>query len=242
VKVSVFKTCLVESLFPEVADALVTLLQRLSLDVDVPEMHTCCGQMHINSGYEEMAFPLIRNQVATFANSDFVVAPSASCVSSIRHQYENIVTRIGDRVLVDAVQSLAQRTFEVSEFLVDVLGVTDVGSYYPHRVTYHPTCHSLRSLRVKDRPIRLLEEVEALELVVLPDAEVCCGFGGTFSLKNADVSGAMLDDKISCIKRSGANNVAALDSSCLMQIGGGLSRQELDVRPIHIVQILASTR
>lgn len=241
-KVSVFTTCLVESLYPEIGDALGGLLRRLSIDLDVPSMQACCGQMHINSGYGAMALPMIRNQINSFAQSEFVVAPSASCVGSVRHQYEKIALASGDQKLASAARELASKTFEVSEFLVGVLGAIDVGSYYPHRVAYHPTCHSLRALRVGSAPYRLLERVEGLELVTLPDADVCCGFGGTFALKNAEVSGAMLQDKLSCIRQSGAERLAAADSSCLMQIGGGLSRQGLAVRPVHLVQILASTR
>jgi L-lactate dehydrogenase complex protein LldE len=242
VRASVFTTCLVESLYPNVGDALETLLVRLGVEVDVPTRQTCCGQMHINSGYGSMAVSLIRNHVLAFADSEAVVAPSASCVGAVRHQYEKIALESGDAELVEAVRALANKTYEVSEFLVDVLGVTDVGAYFPHRVTYHPTCHSLRSLRVGDRPRRLLERVEAIELVALPDADVCCGFGGTFAVKNSDVSGAMLFDKLSCIRRAGAEVVTAADSSCLMQIGGGLSRAGDDVRPLHLVEILASTR
>ena len=151
-RASVFSTCLVDSLYPHVGEALVQLLGRLGVEVDVPKGQTCCGQMHINTGYGAMATELIRHQVKTFEKSEVVVAPSASCVGSIRHQYEKIARESGDQQLVDAVKELAARTYEVSEFLVDVLGVSDVGAYFPHRVTYHPTCHSLRALRVGERP------------------------------------------------------------------------------------------
>jgi L-lactate dehydrogenase complex protein LldE len=241
-RASVFTTCLVDSTFPNVGSALVRLLRRLGVQVDVPSQQTCCGQMHINSGYSAMALPLVRNHVRAFEESDVVVAPSASCVGSVRHQYENIARDSGDQNLVDAVINLASKTFEVSEFLVDILGVTNVGAYFPHRVTYHPTCHSLRLLRVGDRPHRLLENVEGIDLVALPDAEVCCGFGGTFAVKNSDVSGAMLADKLSCVQRTGADVLTASDSSCLMQMGGGLSLAGNATRPLHLVEILASTR
>jgi L-lactate dehydrogenase complex protein LldE len=241
-KASVFTTCLVDSTFPNVGSAFVRLLRRLDVQVDVPSKQTCCGQMHINSGYGAMALPLVRNHVRAFAGSDVVVAPSASCVGSVRHQYEKIARESGDQELVEAVIDLASRTYEVSEFLVDVLGVTEVGAYFPHRVTYHPTCHSLRLLRVGDRPHRLLENVEGIELVALPNAEVCCGFGGTFAVKNSDVSGSMLADKLSCVQRTGADVLTASDSSCLMQMGGGLSLAGGATRPLHLVEILASTR
>ena len=241
-KASVFTTCLVDTCFPDVGSALVRLLRRLDVQVDVPAQQTCCGQMHINSGYGAMALPLVRNHVRAFADSDMVVAPSASCVGSVRHQYEKIARESGDRGLVDAVCDLASKTFEVSEFLVDVVGVTQVGAYFPHRVTYHPTCHSLRALRVGDRPRQLLENVEGIELVELESADVCCGFGGTFAVKNSDVSGAMLSDKLSCVRRTGAEVVTASDSSCLMQIGGGLSLAGDVTRPLHLVEILASVK
>jgi L-lactate dehydrogenase complex protein LldE len=241
-KVSVFSTCLVEGLYPNVGEALMELLRRLDVEVDKPKGQTCCGQMHINTGYGSMATELIRHQVATFKKSEVVVAPSASCVGSIRHQYEKIARESGDQQLVDAVNDLAARTYEVSEFLVDVLGVSDVGAYFPHRVTYHPTCHSLRSLRVGERPRQLLEAVEGIELVELPDAEVCCGFGGTFAVKNADVSGAMLFDKLACVRSTGADVLSCADSSCLMQMGGGLALAGDIIRPLHLVEILASTR
>jgi L-lactate dehydrogenase complex protein LldE len=241
-RASVFSTCLVDALYPHVGEALVQLLERLDVEVEVPGGQTCCGQMHINSGYGGMATGLIRHQVDTFAESDVIIAPSASCVGSIRHQYEKIARESGDEWLVRAVTDLAARTYEVSEFLVDVLGVTDVGAYFPHRVTYHPTCHSLRVLRVGERPRRLLEAVEAIDLVELPDAEVCCGFGGTFALKNADVSGAMLFDKLVCVRSTEADVLSCADSSCLMQMGGGLALAGDTIRPVHLVEILASTR
>jgi L-lactate dehydrogenase complex protein LldE len=242
VKVGLFVTCLVDGLFPQVGDAMVTLLRRLDVDVDVPLGQTCCGQMHINAGYGLMALPLIENQVRAFKDYDAVVAPSASCVGSVRHQYEQIVRQRGDARLLEEVENLSSRTYELTEFLVDVLGVTDVGAYFPHRVTYHPTCHSLRVLRTGDRPRRLLEAVEGIDLVPLSNAESCCGFGGTFAIKNSDVSGAMLADKLDNVRVSAADIVTAADSSCLMQIGGGLTRAGDAVRTVHLAQILASTR
>jgi L-lactate dehydrogenase complex protein LldE len=241
-RASVFSTCLVDSLYPNVGEALVQLLARLGVEVDVPKGQTCCGQMHINTGYGAMATELIRHQVRTFRKSEAIVAPSASCVGSMRHQYEKIARASGDPRLVEAVKDLAARTYEVSEFLVDVPGLSDVGAYFPHRVTFHPTCHSLRALRVGERPRRLLEAVEAIELVELPDADVCCGFGGTFAVKNADVSGAMLFDKLACVRGTGADVLSCADSSCLMQMASGLSLAGDVIRPLHLVEILASTR
>jgi L-lactate dehydrogenase complex protein LldE len=197
--------------------------------------------MHVNSGYPREALPLVRNYVETFADYDAVVAPSGSCVGAIRHQHADLAEQAGDARLAAEARALSARTFELSEFLVDVLGVVDVGAYYPHRVTYHPTCHSLRLLRVGDRPYRLLRAVRGLELVELPDAESCCGFGGTFALKNADVSTAMLADKMRNIQDTSASVCAAGDASCLMHIGGGLSRLHTGVRTVHLAEILSST-
>jgi L-lactate dehydrogenase complex protein LldE len=241
VKIALFATCLVDGLFPDVGRATIALLNRLGHQVDFPLQQTCCGQMHVNTGYPREALPLVRNHVAAFADYDAVVAPSGSCVGSIRHQHAELAAQYGDAALADAAQSVAGRTYELSEFLVDVLGVTDVGAYFPHRVTYHPTCHSLRLLRVGDRPYQLLRAVRGIDLVELPDAESCCGFGGTFALKNGDVSTAMLTDKMRNVLDTGASVCSAGDSSCLMHIGGGLARLHAGTRTLHLAEILAST-
>jgi L-lactate dehydrogenase complex protein LldE len=240
VRVAVFATCLVDALFPGVGMATVRLLRRLGYEVDVPLRQTCCGQMHVNSGYPREALPLVRNHVETFLDYDAVVVPSGSCAGAIRHQHADVARQYGDDVLVEGAELVARHTYELSEFLVDVIGVTDVGAYFPHRVTYHPTCHSLRLLRVGDRPLRLLRHVRGLELVELPDAYSCCGFGGTFAIKNADVSTAMLADKMAGVMATDAEVCTAGDSSCLMHIGGGLSRLNTGVRTVHLAEILAS--
>jgi L-lactate dehydrogenase complex protein LldE len=240
VRVAVFATCLVDALFPEVGKSTVRLLRRLGHSVEVPLRQTCCGQMHVNAGYPREAVPLVRNHVETFLDYDAVVVPSGSCAAAIRHQHADVAGQYGDGVLVDGAELVARHTYELSEFLVDVLGVTDVGAYFPHRVTYHPTCHSLRLLRVGDRPSRLLRQVRGLDLVELPDADSCCGFGGTFSIKNADVSTAMLADKMAGVLATHAEVCVAGDSSCLMHIGGGLSRLNTGVRTVHLAEILAS--
>jgi L-lactate dehydrogenase complex protein LldE len=241
VRIALFVTCLADTMFPEVAKATVRLLERLGHEVVFPQGQTCCGQMHVNTGYQEQAVPLVRRHVRTFDPYDVIVAPSGSCVGSVRHQHAAVARRAGDVRLASRAESVAGRTYELSELLVDVLGVTDVGAFYPHRVTYHPTCHSLRMLRVGDRPVRLLREVRGLELVELPAAEQCCGFGGTFAVKNADTSTAMLADKMRHVLATGADVCAAGDSSCLMHIGGGLSRLRTGVRTVHLAEILAST-
>jgi L-lactate dehydrogenase complex protein LldE len=197
--------------------------------------------MHTNTGYLREALPLVRHHVETFEPYDVVVAPSGSCVGSVRHQHAMVASRAGDAALAKRATAVAARTFELSELLVDVLGVEDVGASFPHRVTYHPTCHSLRMLRVADKPLRLLRAVRGIDLVELPDAETCCGFGGTFSVKNADTSTAMLADKMRHVLGTGAEVVTAGDSSCLMHIGGGLSRLRTGTRPVHLAEILAGT-
>ena len=241
-RIALFVTCLADTLFPSVGKATTVLLERLGHQVEFPEAQTCCGQMHVNTGYQREALPLIRRYVDTFEGCDVIVAPSGSCVGSIRHQHAMVARRLGDDKLADRAEAVAARTFELSQLLVDVLGVEDVGAFYPHRVTYHPTCHSLRLLRVGDRPLRLLRQGQGLQLAELPDAEVCCGFGGTFSVKNADTSTAMLADKMRNVLGTRAEVCTAGDSSCLMHIGGGLSRLRTGVRAVHLAEILASTR
>jgi L-lactate dehydrogenase complex protein LldE len=220
----------------------VQVLRRLGQEVEFPAEQTCCGQMHVNTGYQKQALPLVERFAEVFAPYDAIVAPSGSCVGSVRHQHAVIAKRFGTPGLVEQVEAVAARTYELSEFLVDVLGVTDVGAYFPHRVTYHPTCHSLRMLRVGDKPIMLLRAVEALELVELPAADQCCGFGGTFAIKNSDTSTAMLADKMRSVLDTGAEMCTAGDSSCLMHIGGGLSRIRAGAKTVHLAQILAATR
>jgi len=220
----------------------VRLLERLGHQVEFPQVQTCCGQMHINTGYQKEAVPLVRRYVETFEDCEVIVAPSGSCVGSVRHQHPMVARVCGDEKLAQRAEAAGRRTFELSQLLVDVLGVDDVGAYYPHRVTYHPTCHSLRMLRVGDRPLQLLRRVEGLDLVELPDADVCCGFGGTFALKNSDTSTAMLADKMRRVLDTRAEVCSASDSSCLMHIGGGLSRLRTGVKTVHLAEILAATR
>jgi L-lactate dehydrogenase complex protein LldE len=231
-RVALFATCLGDTLFPDTVKAVVRLLERLGCEVDFPLSQTCCGQMHFNTGYRDETVPLARRMGEAFAGYDAVVAPSGSCAAMVRDSYPKLPGLDTD---------LPGRMYELSELLVDVLGVTGVGAYFPHRVTYHPTCHSLRMLGVGDRPLRLLNEVRGLDLVELPAAESCCGFGGTFALKNAETSTAMLGDKMRCVLDTGAEVLTAGDSSCLMHIGGGLSRLRTGVRTVHLAEILAST-
>jgi L-lactate dehydrogenase complex protein LldE len=240
-RVALLVTCLNDALFPDAGRAVVTLLRRLGVDVEFPTAQTCCGQPMVNTGYLDEAVPVVHTFVDAFAGYDAVVVPSGSCAGSVRHQHGLVARRSGDDRLADAVAELGPRTYELSEFLVDVLGVTDVGASFPHTVTYHPTCHSLRMLDVGDRPRRLLEAVRGLRLVDLPAAEECCGFGGTFAVKNADVSVAMGFDKARHVRQTGAEVLVAGDSSCLMHVGGLLSRQRSGVRVMHLAEVLAST-
>ena len=238
-RVALSVTCVNDAMFPDTGKAVVALLRRLGVDVEFPLAQACCGQPMVNTGYLDEAVPVVRNYLEAFAGYDAVVTPSGSCAGSARHQHGTVARRSGDRSLVDAAAG-APPTYELSEFLVDLLGVVDVGASFPHTVAYHPTCHSLRMLGVGDRPRRLLEAVRGLRLVELPQAEECCGFGGTFAVKNADVSVAMGSDKARHVVESGAEVLVAGDNSCLMHIGGVLSRQRSGVRVMHLAEVLAS--
>jgi len=241
VRVALQITCVNDAMFPDTGKAVVRLLRRLGVDVEFPGAQTCCGQPMVNTGYLDEAVPLVRNFVSAFEGYDHVVVPSGSCAGSVRHQHELVAARSGDAALADAVRRTSPRTVELSEFLVDVLGVVDVGASFPHRVTYHPTCHSLRALGVGDRPRRLLESVRGIRLVDLPGANQCCGFGGTFAVKNADTSIAMGSDKVRHVRETGAEVLVAGDSSCLMHMGGLLDRQRGGVRTMHLAEVLAAT-
>ena len=244
-RVALFLTCVNDTLYPDTGRSVVRLLTRLGVEVDFPAGQTCCGQAHYNTGYRHQAEPLARRLADVFRDYEAVVTPSGSCAAMVREQYP----RLGERARAEgrgttlgtALAPLVERTYELTEFLVDVLGVTDVGAYYPHKVTYHPTCHGLRSLRLGDRPRRLLEAVRGLELVELPGAEECCGFGGTFAVKNSDVSAAMGTDKVRDAAATGAEVLCAADNSCLMHLGGITARLRSGIRPVHIADILAST-
>ena len=211
-RIALFATCFNDTMWPETPKATVRLLERLGCRVEFPTEQTCCGQMFTNTGYAADALPLVRRFVDVFGEYDAVVAPSGSCVGSVREQHRMIAE--GDETLMSRVDEVAPKVYELSEFLVDVLGVTDVGAYFPHRVTYHPTCHSLRMIRVGDRPLQLLRAVRGIDLVELPGAEECCGFGGTFAVKNPDVSIAMGSDKARNVQDTGAEVVVAGDNSC----------------------------
>ncbi|MFJ6518751.1 (Fe-S)-binding protein [Streptomyces filamentosus] len=244
-RVALFATCVNDAVYPSTAVATVKLLERLGVVVDFPTAQTCCGQPQYNTGYRRETEPLVHRMARAFEGYDHVVTPSGSCVAMIRDNYPRIGNKAraegrGD-TLTQASDSLVPRTYELTEFLIDVLGVTDVGAYFPHKVTYHPSCHGLRMLGLGERPRRLLEAVKGLELVELPGAEECCGFGGTFAVKNPDVSTAMGADKIRHSLSTGAEVLCGTDNSCLMHLGGMLRRQDAPQRALHLAEILAST-
>jgi L-lactate dehydrogenase complex protein LldE len=236
-RVSLFITCLVDEFFPEVGESLVKVLRRLGVAVGFNPQQTCCGQPAFNTGYQRYALDLGKRFLDIFADAEYVVAPSGSCVSMVKHYYSELFK--DDPELARRARELGARMYELSDFLVNVLGVEDVGASYHGRVTYHDACHLLRELRIKDEPRRLIRAVRGIQFVEMDNADQCCGFGGTFSVKLADVSGAMVRDKIEGIKRTGADVVVANDSSCLMQIAGALSRQGSPIKTMHLAELLA---
>lgn len=240
-RVALMITCINDALYPKTGQAVVRLLRRLGVDIDFPLGQTCCAQPMVNTGYINEAAPAVRAFVNSFAGYDAIVTPSASCAGSARHQHQLVARRSGDIDLQNEVAQISPRVYELSEFLVDLLKVTDVGAYFPHTATYHPTCHSLRALNVGDKPRQLLENVRGLRLLDLPQADQCCGFGGTFALKNAETSVAMGGDKLRNVCETGAEVLVACDNSCLMHLEGLARRQRAGVRTVHLAEILAST-
>ncbi|MGX1970983.1 (Fe-S)-binding protein [Streptomyces kronopolitis] len=244
-RVALFVTCINDLLQPRTGQAVVALLERLGVEVAFPEGQSCCGQPQFNTGYRQATEPLVRRFDRVFRDFDHVVTPSGSCAAMVRDNYPRIGAKAAAEgrgpELADAAAAAVAKTYELTEFLVDVLKVEDVGAHYPHTVTYHPTCHGLRMLGLGDRPRRLLERVGGLELRELPGAEECCGFGGTFAVKNEAVSVAMGADKVRNVRATGAEALCTVDNSCLLHLGGTLSRQGAAVRPVHIAEILAST-
>lgn len=228
-RVSLFITCLADTVSPAVGRATVDVLERVGCEVSFNDAQTCCGQMHLNTGYPEGAGRLIHQFADTYDGSEVVVTPSGSCAAMLRHHAETVAPGV-----------VMPPVYELSEFLLDVIGTDDVGARFEHTVTYHPTCHSSRLLHVGDRPTRLLSKVQGINLVPLPDATSCCGFGGTFAVKNADTSGAMGIDKVDHAADSGAEYLCASDASCLMHIQGVATKQKSGVRTIHLAEILAA--
>ncbi len=239
--VGLFITCINDVMFPQTGQAVVKILERLGCTVEFPRKQTCCGQMTTNSGYFEESIPTVKQYVKAFSGYDYVVAPSGSCTAAVRDQHPMLARETGDAGLIREVDETSQRLYDLPEFLIDILGVEDVGAYFPHRVTYHPSCHGRRFLKLGDKPARLLSHVRGMTLVPLPMEEQCCGFGGTFCIKNSDMSAAMAADKARHVRETEAEYVVAGDNSCLMNIGGVLSRQNSGVKAIHLAEILANT-
>jgi len=237
-RVSLFVTCIVDQLFPKVGMAMADVLERAGYELDFPEAQTCCGQPAFNSGYRAEAREVARHFLRVFAEAEYVVVPSGSCTSMIAHHFTELFHK--EPAMLEAAHALEPKVWEFSKFLIEVAGVEDVGARFEDVVTYHDSCHALRELGVKDGPRRLLSNVRGLELREMDKAEECCGFGGTFSVKFADVSGGMVKTKIDSILRTGAHTVVSIDSSCLMQIQGALSRMGAPVRTMHLAEILAS--
>jgi L-lactate dehydrogenase complex protein LldE len=238
-RVSLFVTCLADQVWPSAAVGAVRVLRRVGCAVEFDERQTCCGQPAFNTGYRPEARALARRFIEIFESSgaDAIVSPSGSCTAMVHH-YEELFEDGAWRARARAV---ADRTHELSAFLVNRLGVEDVGATFAGRLTWHDACHGLRDLGLKNEPRRLLRHVRGVELVELPNAEACCGFGGTFSVKYPEISVSMLDEKVEAIERAGVDAVVSGDASCLMQIGGRLSRRGSSVRALHLADVLAST-
>jgi L-lactate dehydrogenase complex protein LldE len=236
VKASIMITCLGDMFFPEVGVAMVRLLRRLGVEVDFPDGQTCCGMPLFNSGYRHEAADIAARTVKLFERSEHVVVPSGSCAWMVKTEYPGL---LASHPLKASAESLAGRTRELSQFLVEVLGVTRVESGFRGKVTYHDSCHLLRGLGESRAPRALLSGVAGVELAELPGADECCGFGGSFSVRLPEVSTAILDKKLDNVERTGADCLVACDGGCLMQMGGGLSRRGSRVRALHLAQVLA---
>ncbi|WP_348625077.1 (Fe-S)-binding protein [Paenibacillus peoriae] len=234
-KVSLFITCLSDAIYPKVGEAMARLLTRYGVQLDFPKVQTCCGQPSYNSGYWDETRAAAKTILKAFNDSDFVVSPSGSCTYMIHHYPELFKD---EPEWLDSARRLEQKTYEFTQFMVQVLGVTDVGASFPHKVTYHPSCHGTRLLGVKEEPMKLLGSVKGLQLVPLPFAEDCCGFGGTFAVKMPDISGAMVTEKVDHIRETEAEVLVGLDMACLMNIAGNLRYREEPVRVMHLAELL----
>lgn len=235
-KVSLFITCLGDAIYPRVGEAMVRVLAQYGVSLEFPRLQTCCGQPAFNSGYWQEARASAKTILDAFEDSDFVISPSGSCTGMIHH-YPKLFE--SDPVQLARAERLRDKSYEFTQFLVNVLGVTDVGASFPHKVTYHPSCHGTRLLGVKNEPMALMSNVRGLEFVPLPFAEDCCGFGGTFAVKMADISGAMVSEKVDHVKETEAEVLVGLDMACLMNIAGNLRYRGEQVRVMHLAEVLA---
>jgi len=235
--VTLFIQCLVDGIYPEVGEAVVAVFRKLGITLTCPTRQTCCGQPAFNAGYHGEARVAARRFIEIFESAEVIVCPSGSCVTMVRHHYPQLFE--GDAAWVQRAQQVAAKTFELTEYFVDVLGVTDLGARFDGVVTYHDSCHLLRNLRIKAQPRKLLSKISGLDFVEMNDSDRCCGFGGSFSFKYADISAAMAQDKVDNIIASGADTVVGCDMGCLMNIQGLVSRKGADIRVMHIAQLLA---
>jgi L-lactate dehydrogenase complex protein LldE len=241
-RISLFITCYNDTLFPATGKAVVAVLERLGHTVEFRAEQACCGQMHYNTGYQQESLPMMLNFLRVFRDAEVICIPSSSCVAMIRDHYPKLAASTGSSDIERQVADILPRVFEFSELLIDKLGVSDVGAFFPHAVTLHTSCHALRSLHLGTVPVELLRHVGGLTLIDLDQQDECCGFGGTFSIKNPEVSAAMVSNKVRCVLNTGAEVCTAVDNSCLMHIGGALSRQRTGVRTLHLAEILASSK
>ncbi len=239
-QITLFVQCLVDGLYPEVGEAMLTIFERLGIQVDCPGDQTCCGQPAFNAGYRKAARVAAKRFIEIFEDAEWIICPSGSCVNMVKNHYEDLFE--DDAVWAERAKLVGQRTFELSQFLVDVLGIEDTGATYDGKITYHDSCHLLRGLGVKEQPRRLIRHLKQAEFVEMKDSDRCCGFGGTFSVKYPEISTAMVDDKIRNITDSGADIVTGCDISCLMNIQGRLSRMGSNIEVKHIAQLLAGNR
>jgi L-lactate dehydrogenase complex protein LldE len=236
-RVSLFITCLADQFLPEVGQAVVAVLRRLGVQVDFPLGQTCCGQLAFNLGYRQEARDVASRFLELFRDSEYVVAPSGSCIGMLRHHYLELFA--DDPTRRSDAKALAQRSYEFSEFLIKVLQVEDVGASFPHKVTYHDSCHLLRGLGIQEEPRRLIRAVRGIRFEEMNGANVCCGFGGAFSIKFPQISTAMMDEKLRNVSGSEAEYLIASDNGCLMHIRGGASRNHLPWRALHLAELLA---
>jgi L-lactate dehydrogenase complex protein LldE len=238
-KVTLFIQCLVDGIYPEVGEAMVAIFHKLGVNLKCPSRQTCCGQPAFNAGYQGEARVAARRFIDIFETADAIVCPSGSCVTMVRHHYPQLFSE--DASWLQRSQDVAGKTFELTEYLVDILGVNDLGAHYNGVITYHDSCHLLRYLQIKEQPRSLLRQISGAEFVEMNDSDRCCGFGGSFSLKYADISAAMAEDKANNIIASGADTIVGCDMGCLMNVQGMLSRKGSSIKVMHIAQLLAGS-
>lgn len=235
-KASLFVTCIADMMYAEVGESVVRVLRRLGVDLDFPEGQTCCGQPAYSCGYHRETAHVAKKMIEVFEKSERIIMPSGSCASMVHHGYPTLFA--GDPVWEKRAEEFVHKTYEFSQFIVDVLGITDVGATFRKKVTYHSSCHMSRLLGVEEQPKALLRQVKGIDFIELPYSYDCCGFGGTFSMKLADISGAIVDEKVDHVIETGAEVLAGCDLTCLMNINGRLTRRGAPVKVMHLAQVL----